>query len=114
MNIQQAENEFYELFPKTQNQMIKIALCYQAVDSSGFTVPLEAYKVVETYNGALKLITRYTDPSTNDVYYDAYPGELISVVADSSSLLNGVYMVTGTQNPSAQGLSLQRLAFANE
>ena len=113
MNIQQAENEFYELFPKTQNQMIKVALCYQAVDSSGFTVPLEAYKVVESYNGALKLITRYTDAS-NNVYYDAYPGELISVVADTNSSLNGVYMVTGTQNPSAQGLSLQKLAFADE
>ena len=114
MNIQQAENEFYELFPKTQNQMIKTALCFQAVDSLGFTVPLEAYKVVKTYDSAMNLITRYVDPNTNDVYYDAYPGELISVVADSSSFLNGVYMVTGTQNPDAQGLSLQRLAFADE
>lgn len=112
MNIQQAENEFYEIFPKTQTQLIKTALCFQAVDSSGFTVPLEAYKVVKTYNAAVNLITRYVDEG--DVYYDAYPGELISVVADSSSLLNGVYMVTGTQNPSAQGLSLHRLAFADE
>ena len=112
MTIQQAENEFYEIFPKTQNQMVKVAQCYQAVDTAGNVVPLDAYKIVKTYANAQTLIARHS--GGNAVYYDAYPGELISVVADSSSLLNGVYMVTGTQNPNAQGLSLQRLAFADE
>lgn len=112
MTIQQAENEFYELFPKTQNQMVKVAQCYKAVDTVGNVVPLEAYKIVKTYAGAQTLVTRHV--SGYVAYYDAYPGELISVVADSNSSLNGVYMVTGTQNPNAQGLSLHRLAFVDE
>lgn len=109
MTIQEAETNFYSLFPNTQNRMVKTSIVYDAVDSSGNKVPLEAYTVATTLAGAQAMIERHVDTS-NNVYYDAYPGELISVVMDTSSN-NGVYLVLGTQDPSQNGLSLHKLAY---
>lgn len=110
MTIQETETQFCNIFPDAENRMIKTSLIYDAVDSSGNKVPLEAYTILKTLAAAQAMIERQYD-SSNNVYYAAYPGELISVVMDSSSN-NGVYLVLGTQNPSTNGLSLHKLAYA--
>ena len=110
MTIQEIETEFYGIYPNAENRMVKTSVIYDARDSSGNKVPLEAYTITKTLAAAQSMIERKTDPS-NNVYYDAYPGELISVVMDTS-LNNGVYLVLGTQDPSSNGLSLHKLAYA--
>lgn len=110
MTIQETETQFCEIFPDAENRMIKTSLIYNALDSSGNKVPLEGYTVLKTLAAAQSIIERKLD-IYNNPYYAAYPGELISVVMDSSAN-NGVYLVLGTQNPSTNGLSLHKLAYA--
>lgn len=112
MTIQEAETNFYSLFPNTQNRMLKTSVVYDAVDSSGNKVPLEAYTIATTLASAEAMIDLKTDASNNK-YYDAYPGELISVVGDTSTN-NGVYLVLGTQNMLQNGLTLHRVKYDNE
>lgn len=109
MTIQEVENQFYELYPNSQNRMVKTSIIFDVTDNIGNKVPLEAYTVMKTLESVQAMIERQTDAS-NNVYYDAYPGELISVVMDTSSN-NGVYLVLGTQDPSQNGLSLHKLAY---
>lgn len=109
MTIQEVETQFYDIYPNSQNRMVKTSVIYDVTDSSGNKVPLEAYTVMKTLMGAQAMIERHADAS-NNIYYDAYPGELISVVMDTSAN-NGVYLVLGTQDPSQNGLSLHKLAY---
>lgn len=113
MSIQEAETEFYDIFPNAEHNVIKTAITLDVRDSSDNKLPLEAYKVVKTLGAAQSLVQRHVDPSDNTVwYYDAYPGETISVVDDGSN--NGLYFVMGTQNPSTNGLSLHRLMYIGD
>lgn len=115
MTIQEAETQFYDIFPNAENNVIKTGITLDVRDASNNKLPLEAYKVVKTYAAAESLIERHVDPSDNTVYYyDAYPGETISVVDDTDSSLNGLYFVMGTQDPSGNGLSLHRLMYSSD
>lgn len=115
MTIQEAETQFYDIFPNAENNVIKTGITLDVRDASNNKLPLEAYKVVKTYAAAESLIERHVDPSDNTVYYyDAYPGETISVVDDIDSSLNGLYFVMGTQDPSGNGLSLHRVMYSSD
>jgi len=113
MSIQEAETQFYGIFPNAEHNVIKTGITLDVRDASDNKLPLEAYKIVKTYAAAESLIERKVDPSDNTVwYYDAYPGETISVVEDGSN--NGLYVVMGTQDPSQNGLTLHRVIYSDD
>ena len=113
MSIQEAETQFYGIFPNAEHNVIKTGITLDVRDASDNKLPLEAYKIVKTYAAAESLIERKVDPSDNTVwYYDAYPGETISVVEDGPN--NGLYVVMGTQDPSQNGLTLHRVIYSDD
>lgn len=113
MSIQEAETQFYGIFPNAEHNVIKTGITLDVRDASDNKLPLEAYKIVKTYAAAESLVERKVDPNDDTVwYYDAYPGETISVVEDGSN--NGLYVVMGTQDPSQNGLTLHRVIYSDD
>lgn len=113
MSIQEAETQFYDIFPNAEHNVIKTGITLDVRDASDNKLPLEAYKIVKTYAAAESLVERKVDPNDDTVwYYDAYPGETISVVEDGSN--NGLYVVMGTQDPSQNGLTLHRVIYSDD
>ncbi len=113
MSIQEAETQFYDIFPNAEHNVIKTGVTLDVRDASDNKLPLEAYKIVKTYAAAESLVERKVDPNDDTVwYYDAYPGETISVVDDGQN--NGLYVVMGTQDPSRNGLTLHRVIYSDD
>lgn len=103
ITIEQAENEYYELFPwikkyldSRRGKAMKrepVSSVYTALTGEGY--PMEAYSVFGTFEAMQVWLyeTNHSPVLSESSAYNLYPGKMVSVIGDPDSGKNGLYMV---------------------